>query len=1414
MSHQLGAPQAGDLRHPRDLNKGPGSLRTAGEHPRLRPSGRNEGSSSGPSGPKVVSRSSNHCFSEIFSIPPPSLDSSVGASDTGVAAQQSLGVAGGIAAAVEAVGGRTSSRIDNTSTIDNVGQVGVQEGSRRRNRRQQASQEGGCNWNAERDRILTELCIGKARVNWSRGNSAVLSIFNSRLGTSFTAAELRRRWAYIKALRASSEANQLVDNEGVEAQETAPQGPGEVEGRQVGSPEEDVPGSPTARRSTTVEVAFSDRVLYTLCKDLSKVDWKNRIYSQFCRATGLSWPLDKVRRRWYEIKKLGTRFEPVDLQPQPTVSEERACERDEPSPPIEVVVTQDTQSTEIIRENENEDLGVSIGDDQWEELFLPTFNKVLRHSIRKFSRKPPPRPRGEIPGSLLERASRAVDEAMESRPADFPEISYLNCVVYAAAVGMVEAIKVKNEANPSVLSERYWYQKKLAEIKTIERTLELINCELNRRAKRGVPNKAQRLRRKELFSLIKERRTSCIKKIQTELESRLSIAKSRVSVRREERERKLLRKLFAKKPSLKVLESRERSGEGGPEMDKVLAYWKPLIGEALGEGNTHYMSNPALGKWRNECNAAYRDAEWSDEELGKAFDKVIGKIKPWKAAGPDGLQAFWWKSIEAAKIRWKRMVIEIILGRLRPSDWMTRGRTVLIYKSGSPEDPSNYRPITCLNTCYKLLTGVMNEMIVQHVRGGPALPPQQRALRIGEWSCLHASLLDRHIALDAKLGKAEAHMAWVDFRKAFDSLGHQYLRWVLASIRIPSVVVRLLGKLMSHWETSFVVGRRQTHSIGIKRGVFQGDALSPTLFAIAISPLSLALEDPSLRYATTYGQAAGEPLVLNHQFYMDDLKCYARSDVTLARMLGIVQNLGNAMGLGFNPSKCRVLSTPAGVLGQLQVSDDLEIAELADSESYKYLGCHQRLSYTTDGVGKIFDEVARKTAVIVAANITVNQKRQAYRSIAIPALGYFYQLTSGGCANLQGAFHRADRFDVSIRKLLVENKVVSKPSCVARLYLGVEYGGLGWPSIRDELENQVVAAYAYLVTKVELKLTCRYFYSLVGRSKRSLVSDALKILGNYSVEVSVAEDGVRVDGGEPINQARELKRALIGKMRGRRNALRLDEWSKKSLAGRVLRIPGLRVPESFLWLIKGHLSSTNARNALAAQEGCLRVGAAPITVGGGGRGSECRWCRAEAETVSHAVSRCKQWMQNLYLDRHNMVARCVYFWLCQKYGISPTHYSQAVPAKVSNGAVDILWDVTIQTSAVMDHRRPDITVIDRGAKKIWLIEVSVAWMTNIKNQIEIKKNRYTVNSLRQEDETRVPYERGANLREDVELRYSMPTKFIPIVIGTQGEVLHETCSAIRELPEFRACDYEPLLGRLTRAAVLGTSRIIKHHLSK
>ena len=115
---------------------------------------------------------------------------------------------------------------------------------------------------------------------------------------------------------------------------------------------------------------------------------------------------------------------------------------------------------------------------------------------------------------------------------------------------------------------------------------------------------------------------------------------------------------------------------------------------------------------------------------------------------------------------------------------MTTGKTTLLMKNREKSNiPSDYRPITCLLTTFKLMTGIIAESMLNHLKNNGLIPGEQKGNRRKSRNTKDQLLIYKIIQRNAKRRKTNLHVAWVDYKKAFDSLPHS---WIAKSLQILS----------------------------------------------------------------------------------------------------------------------------------------------------------------------------------------------------------------------------------------------------------------------------------------------------------------------------------------------------------------------------------------------------------------------------------------------------------------------------------------------------------------------------------------------------------------------------------------------------------------------------------------------------
>ena len=113
------------------------------------------------------------------------------------------------------------------------------------------------------------------------------------------------------------------------------------------------------------------------------------------------------------------------------------------------------------------------------------------------------------------------------------------------------------------------------------------------------------------------------------------------------------------------------------------------------------------------------------------------------------------------------------------------------------------------------------------------MPEEQRGCARNSYGCEDQLLINKTIIEDRKKKKKNLSMAWIDYRKAYDSIPHSWILKTLQMYRFNEKVIRLMETSMNNWNTTMKPycndGCIITDPIKIKRGIFQGDSLSPPI---------------------------------------------------------------------------------------------------------------------------------------------------------------------------------------------------------------------------------------------------------------------------------------------------------------------------------------------------------------------------------------------------------------------------------------------------------------------------------------------------------------------------------------------------------------------------------------------------------
>nr|GFC70014.1 cysteine-rich receptor-like protein kinase [Tanacetum cinerariifolium] len=110
----------------------------------------------------------------------------------------------------------------------------------------------------------------------------------------------------------------------------------------------------------------------------------------------------------------------------------------------------------------------------------------------------------------------------------------------------------------------------------------------------------------------------------------------------------------------------------------------------------------------------------------------------------------------------------------------------------------------------------------------------------------------------------------VDFEKAFDSVSWKYLDYMLHKLGFGSRWRTWINNCLMSARTFILINGSPTLEFSLKRGLRQGDHLSPFLFIIVMEGLHMALND-GIASNMFHGVRIGSNIHLLHLFYADDV---------------------------------------------------------------------------------------------------------------------------------------------------------------------------------------------------------------------------------------------------------------------------------------------------------------------------------------------------------------------------------------------------------------------------------------------------------------------------------------------------------------------------------------------------------------
>ena len=142
-------------------------------------------------------------------------------------------------------------------------------------------------------------------------------------------------------------------------------------------------------------------------------------------------------------------------------------------------------------------------------------------------------------------------------------------------------------------------------------------------------------------------------------------------------------------------------------------------------------------------------------------------------------------------------------------------------------------------------------------------------------------------------------MAWIDYKKTFDMIPHSWLIECQEIYGAEKNTIRFLKITMPNWKTILTSSGTRLAEVNIRRGIYQGDSLSPLLFIVAMIPMTRVLERMEVGYQLKKGGSR-----INHLMFMDDIKLFGRGTKEIGTLVQTVSIVSGDIRMEFGPEKC------------------------------------------------------------------------------------------------------------------------------------------------------------------------------------------------------------------------------------------------------------------------------------------------------------------------------------------------------------------------------------------------------------------------------------------------------------------------------------------------------------------------------
>ena len=317
----------------------------------------------------------------------------------------------------------------------------------------------------------------------------------------------------------------------------------------------------------------------------------------------------------------------------------------------------------------------------------------------------------------------------------------------------------------------------------------------------------------------------------------------------------------------------------------------------------------------------------------REFNDQLKKTRNKSAPGPNGVPYLVYKRCPGlARLLWG--YIKGLWKRNSISRAWRQAEGVFIPKEDGAREVGKFRTISLLNVEGKLFFALKARRLLTFALANNYIDTSIQKGGIPEVSgCLEHTALLSQLIREAKTGKGDLVVTWLDIANAYGSMPHSLILTALERTHVPERMRQLVKSYYSDIKVCFTTKDYTTDWQQVEKGIITGCTISVILFAITMTMLVMSVKGETKGPKTATGQQQR-----NSRLFMDDITTTTGNLVQTKYLLEKLMEKLNWAGLEIKPEKCRSLVIIKGEISKkTPVINGNPITSITE-KPVKYLG--------------------------------------------------------------------------------------------------------------------------------------------------------------------------------------------------------------------------------------------------------------------------------------------------------------------------------------------------------------------------------------------------------------------------------------------------------------------------------------------